>query len=132
MGQRLKEMKAVPQLLMSSPAKRALSTAEAIARELGYPKKKIEVRDELYEANIPKLLKIVKVTDDSVRDVMLFGHNPEFTNFANYLSPREFDNIPTCGILCLDFNVHSWKKITRKKSTIAFFEYPKKKSDSGM
>jgi phosphohistidine phosphatase len=58
-------------------------------------------------------------------NVMLIGHNPELTMLVNYLSNDNFDNIPTCGIVALNFN-GEWKNISSKSCEILFFEYPKK------
>ncbi len=124
MGKRLKKLAIMPQAIYSSPAKRALGTAKIIAKKLKFPLKKIKLVDSMYYSNIPKLLKVIKKIDDSVDVAFLFGHNPEFTGLANYLTPRAIENVLTCGVLCVDYKLDSWKKVRRKKGRVAFFGSP--------
>ena len=127
MGERLKnEHKAKPDLIISSPAKRAIRTARIIAKELGYSEEKIEIKDSLYASGVTAMLNVIHYLDDSLDEVMLFGHNPDLTSLANYLSNQQVDNIPTCGVFCVDFDVKSWQDIEKGKGIFKFFDYPKK------
>ena len=127
MGERLKnEHKAKPDLIISSPAKRAIRTARVIAKELGYPKEKIEIKDSLYASGVTAMLNVIHYLDDSLDEVMLFGHNPDLTSLANYLSNQQVDNIPTCGVFCVDFDVQSWQDVKEGNGIFKFFDYPKK------
>ena len=127
MGKRLKEGHRVnPDIIISSPAKRALRTAKIIAKEINYPKEKIEIKDSLYGSGVEAMLNVIQYLDDSLNEVMLFGHNPDLTSLANYLSNHEVDNIPTCGIFCVDFDVKSWRDVEGGKGIFKFFDYPKK------
>jgi len=56
---------------------------------------------------------------------MMFGHNPGFTWLANGLTKEAIENIPTCGIVAIDFDVSSWNEIGKQSGTLRFFEYPK-------
>ena len=58
--------------------------------------------------------------------MMLFSHNPGITFFACAVSNADIENIPTCGIVRIDFNIDSWKNISTVKGEVVFFEYPKK------
>ncbi|HEX9975353.1 MAG TPA: histidine phosphatase family protein [bacterium] len=127
MGKRLmEEHKAKPGLIISSPAKRALRTAKIIAKEIDYPERKIEIKDSLYGSGVQAILNIIQYLDDSVDEVMLFGHNPDLTSLADFLSNHEVENIPTCGIFCVDFDIESWKDVEGGKGIFKFFDYPKK------
>ena len=86
MGKRLAERKIKPDLLVSSPAVRALTTAHLIADELGYARDDIAIDDRLYASSADGLLAVVRVLDNKLGSVMLFGHNPEFTDLAQRLS----------------------------------------------
>jgi phosphohistidine phosphatase len=123
-GKHLKERGITAQALYSSPAKRAFDTARAIARKIGFPRKKIEVVDALYYSNIPKILKVIKNIDDTVGSAIIFGHNPEFLNLVNYLSARSIQEFPPCGVFGIGFSIDSWKKVARKKGKIVFFRTP--------
>lgn len=126
MGKRLKAHHVLPDLILSSPAKRAAATAKIIAKEIGYPKKQIVYEPALYEAGIATLLGILRQLNENVQQAALFGHNPGLTSFAEYVSGALIENIPTCGIFCVDFPADSWQEIGEGKGTVVFFDYPKK------
>lgn len=114
-----------PQLILSSPATRALHTALIFAKGLRYPISDIKITEELYEASIDDLTQVVKSIDDSCDDVMIFGHNPTITNFVNRCIDHRIDNVPTTGIACLKFDVAHWAEISNK-AELLFFDYPKR------
>lgn len=127
MGRRLKqEHQANPDLILSSPAKRALKTARIIAAVIGYPGEKIEIKDSLYASGVHAMLDVIHYLDDALEEVMLFGHNPDITSLANALSDHQIENIPTCGVLRVDFEIKSWKEVAPGRGVIKFFDYPKK------
>jgi phosphohistidine phosphatase SixA len=61
------------------------------------------------------MLNVVHYLDDSFNEVMLFGHNPDLTSLANLLSNQQVDNIPACGIFCVDFDIQSWQDVKKGK-----------------
>ena len=118
-GERLAKAGAKPDLILSSPAKRALTTAEIIARKLGYKRKNIVVDDRLYAVEAEVLLAVIRQLDDGAGCVMLFGHNPELTELAHRLSSK-ISHLPTCAVAEFTFGVKSWKRIgADKPSTVA-------------
>jgi phosphohistidine phosphatase len=125
MGERLARREIEPDLIVSSPATRALVTAEAIAQEIGYPEEEIRADERLYNASAFELLEIIQELDDALEHVMLFGHNPGLTDLANELG-CDIDNIPTCGVVELRFEVDSWANISDADPACADFDYPKK------
>lgn len=127
MGKRLKLRGIFPDLIISSPANRALTTCKTIAKELDYPQESIDINDEVYHAGENRLLKVVQNTDDTWLSLMIFGHNPGFTDFANSLANTQIDNIPTCGIFACTFDVEKWTDVNFGKGSTLFFDYPKKK-----
>ena len=126
MGQRLRKQGVKVDAIYCSPAIRALHTARRVAVEIGFPAKKIQVVKSLYHADIPTVMKAIKKASDLAGSAMFFGHNPEFLDLANYLTPRMVIKFPTSGVLAVDFAVDSWKKITKKCGELVFFDYPKK------
>ena len=125
MGELLKEKVVNPDVVISSPAKRASKTAQIITAHIGYSKKDIIYSEEIYEASSRELVDFIKKIDDKYNSVMLFGHNPGFTMLNNYLSKNYIDNIPTCGIVALQFNIN-WKEIDKNSAKMLFFDYPKR------
>jgi phosphohistidine phosphatase len=128
MGKLLARRGIKPEMIFSSPAKRAEKSAKIIAEEIGYPLDEIVTLAAIYDASEADLLEIVRDIDDRYHEVMLFGHNPGMTSLVNYLSDFELDNLPTSGIVCLEFNERAWRKISRHSGEMVFFEYPKKYS----
>lgn len=131
MGKRLKEKGIHPDLILCSPAKRALSTGKRIAKILNYPKDNIKTDRRLYHPDEETILEIVQGLKDKLSVVMLFSHNPGLTDFVNTLMNGEFDidNIPTSGVVAFEFDVDAWEEITWGKGKMLFFDYPKSKED---
>ncbi|HYG51129.1 MAG TPA: histidine phosphatase family protein [Flavobacteriales bacterium] len=126
MGKKLVEKGENPQLLVSSTAKRAFTTAKYIAKELGYEKEKIVKRDELYHATVSTWLREVSALDSKHKTVMMFGHNNGITEFANYLCDAGIDNIPTCGIVKVKFDFDDWKMVSKGAGELVYFDFPKR------
>jgi phosphohistidine phosphatase len=125
MGKTLMDRKEIPELLISSPAKRALSTAKQFAKEFNYPKEKINISDTLYMASSADFYNVIEKHDNSLKSIMLFSHNPGITDFANSISGSDIENIPTSGTVIIDFDTNSWKEIKKTKGDIIFFISPK-------
>lgn len=113
-------------LILSSPANRALSTARIFAKEFGIPESKIVINENIYEAGKNDLLKVLMEMDNSINNLMLFGHNPGLTYLSNYICDFETDNLPTCSIMGMRLDFDSWKYLGNKTCSFNFFEYPKK------
>jgi phosphohistidine phosphatase len=110
MGKRLAKREVKPDLLLSSPALRALTTAQLMGDELGCERKKIVVDDRLYESSADGLLAVIRALDNQLDRVMLFGHNPEFTELAHRLS-SEIVDMPTCAVAEFRFDTKKWSDI---------------------
>jgi len=124
-GDQLAKRDVKPDLMLSSPAVRALETAEIIAKKLDYKRKKIVIDDRLYAAAADDLLDVVHKLDDKLERVMLFGHNPELTEVAHRLSSK-ITNMPTCAVAEFTFDAKSWSSIGRAKPAKVALDYPKK------
>jgi phosphohistidine phosphatase len=132
MGKRLKERKVVPDLLLSSPAKRTLSTAKRIADAMGFEKEKIKTDRGLYHADDDEILNVIRSMNDHNDCVLMFGHNPGLTDFVNNVNHDKkhyIDNIPTCGVVAIEFNVPSWRQVDFGKGDVLHFDFPKSKAD---
>lgn len=129
MGKRLKKHNFYPALIVSSPAVRALATSRLMAKALGYPEEKIKIEKRLYHANEEQMLTILKELGkvDDPEIVMMVGHNPGLTDFANRLSDVIIDNIPTCGIVGGTFDLPSWDQAGWGDGHHEFFDSPKSK-----
>jgi phosphohistidine phosphatase len=125
MGKRLKEKDLAPDLVISSPANRAHTTCTIISEAIGFPAERIQTEKAIYHADEDQLLAIVQQLPDFADQVMLYGHNPGFTDFANRLTESHIDNIPTCGIVACQLNVITWKDVKWGSGKILFYDFPK-------
>jgi phosphohistidine phosphatase len=110
---------------VSSPAKRARTTAEYFIREFGRPEKEIHFIPELYHAPVQTFKDVVYALDDQYSSSAIFSHNPGITAFANALTTVRLDNMPTCGIFAVRSAVDSWADFLSSDPSFWFFDYPK-------
>jgi phosphohistidine phosphatase len=123
MGEHLAKRDAKPDLVVSSPARRALTTAELLATKLGYPPKDILVDDRLYAATPARLLAVIHELDDSAKRAMLVGHNPELTALAHRWSGTITD-MATCAVAEFAFDIRSWSSIGPEAPAKAKLHHP--------
>jgi phosphohistidine phosphatase len=126
MGEVLKKLKVAPDLVISSPANRAATTARIIAAAINYPLENILYSETIYEFSENILIHVVKQIDDAVNKAMVVGHNPAINGLANYIGDQPISNIPTCGAFCVDLDISSWAEIGEHCGKLKFFEFPKK------
>ena len=125
MGQALAKRRICPDLVVSSPAVRAMSTAVLVARELQYPHDKIVVDPGIYGAEVEDLLAIIKGLPDATGSVLLVGHNPTITATANELSPSVLNEMPTAAVVCLKFQCDKWTDVSKANAEFYFYDYPR-------
>ena len=126
MAGRLKSNGDIPSLMISSPACRAIHTATIFARVLKFPLEKIIIAEKIYPGNINDILKILEKIEECHSSVMIFGHNPALTELANYFLKYPIDNIPTAGVVTLNFSVDRWKDLRESKAKSELVDFPKK------
>ncbi|NJM15789.1 MAG: histidine phosphatase family protein [Bacteroidales bacterium] len=125
---RLAENNMAPDIILSSPAIRALHTAMVFTRVCKLPLKQLEIKEELYFGNETEIAEIIKESSDEIGTLMIVGHNPTFTSLANLFIKDDIDNVPTTGVVNITFETNFWKKITKELVTGFEFDYPKKES----
>jgi phosphohistidine phosphatase len=125
-SRKLKLNHQVPQKIITSPAIRALHTAVIFARIFEFPLAEIEINNVLYESSADDILEIIRKLDDDCKSVMIFGHNPDFTELVNLFVDAPLDNIPTSGVVTLKFNSPDWRGINRKNMEGQRFNFPDK------
>lgn len=126
MGRRFKARGQIPDLIISSPALRAITTARMAAREMGFPEGNIIEEHALYHASASRILAVVQSLESYAEHLMLIGHNPGFNDLANRLSEARIDNLPTAAVFCVDFDVEDWSDIGTGQGRFAYFDCPKR------
>lgn len=102
-----------PDVIISSPAIRAMSTALIFAGNLRYSKDDILIRTMLYESSKTEYLECLHAIDDGFSSAMVFGHNPVISETAEYLIPRHNEDMPTCCVISVEFLANSWVDLTK-------------------
>ncbi len=109
--------------VFSSPANRALHTCMIFLRQLAYDMDALQITELLYDFSGDEVLQLLKSLNDEMNTIMVFGHNHAFTYIANLLGNTYIDNVPTSGLVHIQFDVDSWSKI--EKGTTVQTIFPK-------
>ena len=113
-------------LIFSSPANRALTTAKTFAAHQNYNEHDIKIEEKIYYGIWKDIATLLIETDDKYDTVYVFGHNPTISILCNNLSSNSFDHYPTCGVACIDFKVDHWYELDSVPGRTRYFEFPKK------
>ena len=126
MARRLRARKLKPDVILSSPAVRALATATIMARELKVAASIVRQDERLYLAGPADMLAVIRELGGSARHLMVFGHNPGITDFANRLSAGDrIDKMPTSAVFTATFAIQDWSELDWGSGQDAQFDYPK-------
>ena len=125
MGRLLKAYEFTPDLIVSSPANRAHTTAKLVADEIDYTDK-IQIEKNIYASSYGQVYSIIQDLPDDKDTVMLFGHNPTTEDLIKFLlQMRASIVVPTCGMACIDFRIGSWTDVNPMMGQLRWFLIPK-------
>jgi phosphohistidine phosphatase len=116
----------IPDLLVSSPAKRALDTARFFAAQYGVSDEAIVQEKDIYEASPIDLMRVISHLPDSAPTIFLFGHNPGLTDLVNQFTDDFIDNIPTCGIVRIVADTAHWNSFYEGNASLNQVWFPKR------
>lgn len=125
MARRLKIDRKVPQAFISSPANRALHTAIIFLTVFEVPYKKLSVDARLYTQGLKSIIDLIKSQPNELKKIMIFGHNPDFTELARNFAKNPIFELPTCGVAKFDFKCDAWSDISKEKIVAELFDFPK-------
>jgi phosphohistidine phosphatase len=129
MARRLKQIGPKVDRILSSPAVRAITTATIMTRELGVSAQKVQQDERLYLASPKDMLAVIRELGERSRHLMVVGHNPGMTEFADRISSeRGVDNMPTCAVYTLQFEIAAWSELEWESGIDAELDYPKRSS----
>ena len=116
----------VPQMLFSSTAKRAATTASIIMKELDLSQESAIFTDSLYTFSWYDLLDFLRKVEEPLEDIWIFGHNPALTDLINYLSfEKKLLNLQTAAICRLHLEADTWEGIFKECGTMELYHFPK-------
>lgn len=123
MGELMAEKGLEPYVILSSPAKRAKSTAQMV-KSAGKFDAEIWYEDRIYEASPRALSEVVSETDDAYKSLMVVGHNPGIEGFIRYLTGK-LEPMPTAALAVIDLNIDSWDLINEGRGELKKIFRPK-------
>lgn len=121
MGFFLFEKLGIPDIILSSSAKRAFDTAKNVAEAMEYPAKDVISDSTLYLASVITILDCIGKMPDTATSCILVGHNPGLTDLVNYLGVR-LDNLPTASAICFTFETDNWNEISSSNSNFEWIK----------
>ena len=125
MGRYLHERGIQPGVLVSSTAPRASNTAKIIAEQIGIDPQAIVLDEKLYEGGPKSYLAVVNNLPADVESVMVFGHNPDVSYFAEYLTHQDVGSMSKGSVAAITFDDLSWKEVSGRTGFLAFYVTPK-------
>jgi phosphohistidine phosphatase len=119
-----------PALIVTSPAARALRTAQLVADAIGYVRAAIALDRRLYLAEPAAILEIIAAQSAAVETLLVVGHNPGLTDLVHRLLPTfDVDDLPTCAVVGLDYvEATAWDRIASAAAVLCYYDYPKNTS----
>ena len=114
-----------PDLLVSSPAKRALTTALFFAEAFKINPDSVVREPNIYEAFPQEILRIISNLPNEAQTIMIFGHNPTFTDVVNRFTDDFIENLPTCGVVKITSTAPSWNEFYEGNSKVTACFFPK-------
>ncbi len=125
MGKWLAGQSIVPDRFVTSSAPRALQTAVIIADQLKFDIHEIIASELLYDGGPKSYLGSVNGTEQAINTLILFGHNPDITYFAEYLSGADIGSMSKCGIVILEFDELKWEEVSSKTAKLISYTTPR-------
>lgn len=124
MANLLKSKHIIPDIIISSSAKRTMQSAKIISNILEF-KDEIIKKADLYNASLKDFLNIFYSIDSKFDNVFIIAHNPSITEICEFLSNSIIDHMPTSAIFCIEFKNDNFKDIAEHSGKVVFFDYPK-------
>ncbi len=112
-------------LIITSPAKRALMTAQFFQKELDLGEDNFWTDKRLYHAYSDTILEVISECPDHYNSLLITGHNPGLTSFVNEFPPFETDNLPTASFVIIQLSISSWKNFNYGQGRVSAFHFPK-------
>ncbi|MBL7697053.1 MAG: histidine phosphatase family protein [Chitinophagaceae bacterium] len=125
MAKRLLKKHIAIDVILSSPAKRAKTTAEYFADEYDIKKKHIILVPGLYMASHDAFVKAIREAPEDAKSIAVFSHNDGITQFASTLSETRINHMPTCSVFAVNLDIQNWSDFQPGQAKFYFFDYPK-------
>jgi len=124
MAGRIRSSKLTIDQIVSSPALRAITTAEMFSEVFDIPFENILQNKAVYEADPETLMRIVSKFESSWNTVIMFGHNPGLSYLVGLLTGELYDKV-TCSISEIDIHIDDWSHCTAGTGSLISYDFPK-------
>lgn len=121
LGKHLAGIGILPNMVLSSDAHRAYTTAELLVSQMDYEISKIYKNHEIYQASVRTLLQLVNDLKDEWEAVMIVGHNPTINYLSEYLTGTEIGHMPTGSCAIIEFDNLTWTEIGQNSGSLEQF-----------
>lgn len=125
MGRYLRDKDVRPDRIISSTAPRAKDTAKVIAEQIGFDQTRIELDDKLFDGGPKAYLSAINALPESVQSVMIVGHNPDVSYFAEFLTHASVGSMSKGAVVAVSFDDLTWAEVSGRTGSIAFQMAPK-------
>jgi phosphohistidine phosphatase len=122
-GKHILDINCIPDLVITSSAIRALSTAKNTISG-GKWNSELIVDSKIYGGSPDYLLFLLAKQDNKYESICLVGHEPNFSNFI-YMSTNKYVTLKTCSIGIINFNINKWDDITLDNVILSWLINPK-------
>jgi len=116
-----------PDLVLSSPARRAVETTDIFAKKLGLSKERLRAEEEIFEAEKREILRIVHRQSEDCDTVMVVGHNPGMISLLNHLVDDDITKMTSSSFAVLETDADRWNQISFRNSRLVHYWTPKVK-----
>ena len=130
MGQRIRAAGVMPEVILTSNARRALATAQILQAELTDEETqaapRIEESDALYNAEFQTIMDVIRDYDDEIYHLMVVGHNPGMAHLADCLAhDTEVHDLATCTIISLELDIEHWRELDCETGRLMYYDHPR-------
>ena len=125
MGEYVRENRLQPDLIVSSPAERAKQTAQFV-RESAEIKSEIIFNENIYEASVGQLLEVIGEQSETVKSILLVGHNPGMESLVKFIT-GELHAMPTAALAIVDLPIDKWSDIMASTGDLRDLIRPKER-----
>ncbi|HEY9046359.1 MAG TPA: histidine phosphatase family protein [Ohtaekwangia sp.] len=123
-GSYLYKQQIVLDVIMTSTAERARTTAGLVADALKIDLDKVVLQEDLYEASTRTFFQFVTQLEDHQQHIMCVAHNPVISYLAEYLTGAEVGDMTPAGLAIIKFNIHSWKEVSQGNGELENYVTP--------
>ena len=120
-AQKLKSENIDIDFVFSSPANRALHTCMIFSKTLDFNLNKLLINNDLYDFSGQSVLDFIRRQNNDYKTILVFGHNYALTTLVNELGDKYIENVPTAGLVKIEFPIEDWSTISKGKTVQVIF-----------